>query len=294
MFNVSWPKDLAEANRAILEKFKGQNWDVLWIDKGLTIEPQTLEEVKNRASRCIIAGYSPDDMFGRHNQSRQFLRHLPLYDIYFTSKSYGVEELKILGSPRVMFFGEGFDPEIHQPMPVSSADRKVLGGPVGFIGAYEFDRAASMHSLATQGIPVRVWGPGWRKCRLKARNLWLEQKSLWAEQYALAVNAFDINLGFLRKINRDLQTTRSFEIPACGAFMLAERTDEHLARFAEGKEAEFFSSNEELLDKVRYYLAHDAERRRIGAAGRERCLKSGYSNHDRLREMLKEIDKLHL
>jgi hypothetical protein len=144
------------------------------------------------------------------------------------------------------------------------------------------------------GVKVRVWGPGWHRCRLRTKHLCLENRAVWGDQYALAINAFDINLCFLRKVNRDLQTTRSIEIPACGAFMLAERTDEHLALFAEGQEAEFFSSDEELLDKVRYYLAHDDQRRRIAAAGRERCLKSGYSNHHRMRQMLQEIEKLRL
>jgi spore maturation protein CgeB len=74
--------------------------------------------------------------------------------------------------------------------------------------------------------------------------------------------------------------------------MLAERTDEHRELFEEGKEAEFFGSNEEILNKVKYYLSHDDERKRIAHAGRERCLRSGYSYHDRLKEAINKIMSL--
>ena len=41
--------------------------------------------------------------------------------------------------------------------------------------------------------------------------------------------------------------------------------------------------------KSRCYLSHDEERQWISAAGRERCLRSGYSYHDRLRKILTQI-----
>lgn len=79
------------------------------------------------------------------------------------------------------------------------------------------------------------------------------------------------------------------EVLACGAFMLAERTNEHLRLFEEGKEAAYFGSDSELLEKVRYYLEHEEERKTIGPAGRKRCLDSGYSHHERLKYMLSAI-----
>ena len=178
-------------------------------------------------------------------------------------------------------------------MKISAEEKRRFGGPVGFIGDYEIERAQSMFFLAQHGVPIRIWGPHWnRKCQLSHPYLKIEGKPLWGDDYAKAICSFDINFAFLRKINRDLQTQRSIEIPACGGFMLAERTNEHLELFEEGKEAEFFSTKEELLEKVRYYLKHEEERKRIAQAGRERCLKSGYSNQERIKKMIGVIENL--
>jgi spore maturation protein CgeB len=43
---------------------------------------------------------------------------------------------------------------------------------------------------------------------------------------------------------------------------------------------------------VRFYLAHEVERKQIARAGRERCLRSGYSYQDRLAEILSSLSKL--
>jgi len=281
------PSDLASANYLICQLVKESHIDILWLDKAMTIKAESLRIVRQVSPKTVVAGYSPDDMAGKHNQSRAFLDGLPLYHVFFTTKSYGVKEIEALGVPRAIFIGNAYDPNMHRPVKISEEEEKRFGGPAGFIGDYEIERAQSMFFLAKHGIPVRIWGPNWdRECGLRHPNMRVEGRPLWGDDYVKAICSFDINLHFLRKINRDLQTTRSIEIPACGAFMLAERTDEHLKLFKEGEEAEFFSTNEELLKKVKYYLKYKEKREQIAQSGRERCLKSGYSNHDRIKQML--------
>ncbi|MBU0571107.1 MAG: glycosyltransferase [Candidatus Omnitrophica bacterium] len=283
------PVDLAGINSQILQYFKKNFYQVLWVDKGLTVNPKILKTVKKESPHTVIVGYSPDDMLNPDNQSHHFLGGLPFYDIYFTTKSYNVKELADIGCPKVVFVDNAYDPKTHRPMDIANVDMSKFGGPIGFVGEYERERAEALFYLAKKGISVRVWGAGWRRCKLSHPNLKLEGRFLLGEEYTKAICSFDINICFLRKINRDLQTTRSIEIPACGAFMLAERTCEHLSLFREDIEAVFFGNYEELLNKVQYYLTHDKERRLIAQAGYERCVSGGYSNKERLCKMIECI-----
>jgi len=93
----------------------------------------------------------------------------------------------------------------------------------------------------------------------------------------------------LRKICPDQHTTRTFEIPACGSLLLADRTQEHQDFFEEGKEAEFFDSPEELADKVRFYCTNEPARMAIAKAGYTRCVRGKYAYVDRLRSALDAI-----
>jgi len=74
--------------------------------------------------------------------------------------------------------------------------------------------------------------------------------------------------------------------------MLAERTRRHLELFEDGKEAIFFSSNEELLDLVKKYLSCEKGRKTIARAGREKILKSGREHKEQLKKMLSIIENL--
>src|SRR5262249_32064133 len=98
------------------------------------------------------------------------------------------------------------------------------------------------------------------------------------EEYVALFSTSTISLGFL--ILGDTQRTawplrqvrlREFEAPMSGAFYLTEWLDELEHHYVVGREIECFRSRDELVDKARYYVAHDAERERIRRAGLERA-----------------------
>jgi hypothetical protein len=286
LFMRGWRVPLPDVTRTaerIIEAARRRHWDIIWLEKALTVGPDIVRELRNVCPRARIVGFSPDDMCLRHNQSQQFLQSLSGYDWFITTKADTVPELAALGCSHVVAVGNGFDPEAFRPMTISSSDVERLGGDIGFVGTYERERAALVLRLAEAGLGVRVWGDGWRALASHPANLRIEHRPLDFADYAKACSAFKINLGFLRKLNRDQQTTRSVEIPACGGFMLAERTSEHLALFDEGTEAEFFADADELIAKSLRFLADDAGRAAIARRGHERCVSSGYSNAARLR-----------
>jgi spore maturation protein CgeB len=226
-------------------------------------------------------------MMNPRNQSAFYRACIPFYDLHVTTKSFNVRELLDAGARRAVMVDNGYAEGVHRPVQISAKERERFGGPLGCIAFWEADRERSLTFLAKRGLSVRVWGP-WPRRRYHP-NLRVEGVAAWAEDYPRAIAAFDINVAFLRKVNRDQQTTRSVEIPACGAFMLAERSEEHLRLFEEGKEAEFFGSDEELLEKSRFYLERPDARERIAAAGRARCVASGYGNRHRMSEVIGHV-----
>jgi spore maturation protein CgeB len=65
---------------------------------------------------------------------------------------------------------------------------------------------------------------------------------------------------------------RDFEVPMSGGFYMVEYLEEIEQFFVPDEEIVCFRDCDELVDKCRYYLANDAERRRIAEAGRRRAL----------------------
>ncbi|MAH84087.1 MAG: hypothetical protein CBB68_07050 [Rhodospirillaceae bacterium TMED8] len=295
-FKIGWKLgfqiDSENVNALLADRVRNFNPHIVWIEKGNMVKASTLALIKRERPAIIIAAYSEDDMFNRANRTHAFTAGLPYYDVVFTTKSYNMrsDELPALGARRCITVDKAFDPNHHMPIEITDAERLAYGADVGFIGTYAPERGRDLLYIAQQGFNVRVWGNGWASLNKIHPKLRVERRALVNTDvdlcYTKAIQATKINLGFLRKMNRDLQTDRSIEIPACGGFMLAEYSDEHARLFEEGFEAIYYRDKTELPKLLKYFLEHPLERKAIAQAGRSRCIDDGYSHANRLKFML--------
>ena len=86
-----------------------------------------------------------------------------------------------------------------------------------------------------------------------------------------------INLNVLRTQNKGSHNMRTFDIPACGGFMLHEYSDEVVDFFEPGKEMDTFKSAEECLDKIQYYLKNESVREKIALNGYNKVINSDFN-----------------
>ena len=282
-------------NREILERAARFSPDVVWIEKGTYVFPRTFHELR-RASGRLLVYHNTDDwkLSGLvHRLHWRFLRRtIADYDVHITSNLWNVDEFRKAGFARVLHMELAANPAVRDPGPIPADQRSLLGGPVGFIGHWEPVTERRILHLLRGGVSVKVYGGGWDDAQATTELAGAAQhRFVMGDEYARAIRSFDVNLGIVSKWNRNHTASRTFQIPALGAFLLHERNELVERYFREGVEAEFFESDDELLEKCRYYLAHPEERERIAAAGRRRCVESGYFELDRVREVLPAIEQ---
>ncbi|MDB5440506.1 MAG: hypothetical protein JWM33_2933 [Caulobacteraceae bacterium] len=301
-----------EINRSVVEAARAWKPDLVWAEKQEFLQTETLETLKAGGARLVH--YTPDPYFSLSWKRTGLMdRSMGMFDVLVYCKTYERAQYAALGRP-LIYMPLGYCDEVHRPLP---SDDPRWSCAVGFLGGWEPRRETMLHALAVAGMDLKIWGGYWD---FLADGRWsprrqiilsqlagadpfrfhrdpllaeaLQGEEVYADDYARAMTGSSIGEGFLRKVVPDQHTTRSFEIPACGSMLIADRTDEHRALFEEGHEAEFFGSAEEMVDKVSYYVAHEARRAAIAAAGHQRCIDGRYAYVYRLSDALGELEKL--
>jgi hypothetical protein len=283
--------------------------DLVWADKQEFLRIETLHELRKLGSRLLH--FTPDPYFTLTWKRTPLMDEaMGVFDVLVYCKSYERVDYEALNQ-QTIYMPLGYCDETHRPLQSSDPHWQCS---VGFLGGWDPRREQMLHGVAATGVDLKIWGGYWEFLKDGRTNLrrriilkqlagresfqihhdpelapCLKGGEVYGDDYARALSGARIGLGFLRKVCPDQHTTRSFEIPACGSMLLADRTDEHMGFFEEGREADFFDSKDEMLEKLNFYSANEAAREKIAAAGRQRCELSGYSYIERMREAINEI-----
>ena len=298
-------------NRAVLGAAATFRPQLVWAEKQDYLRPETVAALGAGGAQRLH--FTPDPYFWL-DWRRTALMDAAIgeFDVLVYCKTYERADYEAVGKP-LIYMPLGYCDETHRPMPSDNAE---FACAIGFLGGWEPRREHLLRALAEAGSDVKIRGGYWdflqdgrwtprrriilgrlaggarfriAKDELMARA-W-RGGEVYADDYARAVTAARIGVGFLRQAWPDQHTTRTFEIPACGSLLLADRTEEHQGFFEEGREAEFFDSADELVDKATFYAGHETECARLAAAGRDRCIRSGYAYIRRLADVLAAISR---
>jgi spore maturation protein CgeB len=293
-------------NSTILSAARQFKPAVVWADKQDCLRAETIEELRGLGAKTVH--FTPDPYFSLDwKRTRLMDEAMRTFDALVYCKSYEREQYEAIGKPTV-YMPLGYCDEVHRPLASEDARWRCA---IGFLGGWEPRRESLLHAVAAAGFDLKIWGKYWEFLRdgkwSPRRHMILHQLAgkdrfqfhrdellsrahqggeVYEDDYARALTGSRIGLGFVRKVCPDQHTTRTFEIPACGSLLLADRTQEHQQFFEEGKEAEFFSSCAELLDKLKFYCSNEAARKGVANRGYRRCKDGGYAYVCRLRTVL--------
>jgi len=265
-------RHIAQLNADLCRFADAQPFDWAFVTKGVHLYAQTVRHLRGRAKQGQILHLTIDSMF-TDNRSRHFFKAIPEYSAVMTDKGFEHAAYRDHGAGQVIPFTQPYGLRFDDLGAVAAARSTVPDSDVCFVGHCQPHYARALRAVAALGIDLKIWGPGWTE---HARsNAWarahVQSDGLWGAAYPAALSRAKIGLGLLSKRIPEQATTRSVEIPAAGALLLAERTAGHRALFREGHEAVFFSDLSEMTAKITDVLSDDKARRAIAAAGKARA-----------------------
>ena len=262
-----------------------KRFDLALVDSGELIGPALVDQLRSRAG--TVVNFNQDNPYVAKRRFRLLRKALPFYDLIVTSRDSSVQAARTAGARNVLRVTLAADEIVHRPRELSARDRAMFSSDVVFAGTWMQERGPFFRKLVECGVPLRIFGPRWNCSReFAVLKPYTYVAPLGDEEYVKAIAGAKIALGLVSKVNLDVHTTRSLEIPAIGTLFCAQRTPDHLALYRDGEEAVFWDSPEECA-RLCLALLRDPERiSRIASAGHRRAHLNRNFNEDLLTRLI--------
>lgn len=271
------------------------------------IKKNTLDKLKKLGITTL--GWFGDDHWRFDSYSKYYA---PYFFWIATTDPSAPEKYKKIGYPNAIYAPSAANTNIFKPV---SSKKKI---EVSFIGSRTKERAKVINIIIQSGLPLEVYGSGWSNGRVSEKELvriiseskisinlstpsfYIGIKSiarLFLKRYSFHRSVLHIKpdfWNFLRNL-REWQLkkipqikARIFEISACRTMLITQNIDYLKDHYKISEEIISYSDTSNLIEKIRYYLSHDAEREIIAQRGYERTIRD-HSYEKRFRDLFTKI-----
>ena len=199
------------------------------------------------------------------------------YDAFISNSAGGADTLCEMGARSVHVLYYGADPDVFSPVEI---EQNLDVFFYGHTREYREDWIDGMICYASEHLPEARFAVRGRKLGNVGRAVTLPYLSLRKlREYACRSK---INLCVTRKAHATVfasSSSRPFELASLGACIVSNPYLGIETWFEPGKEIVVVQDREEAVERYRWLLAHDSERRAIGSAARQRVLKEHTFRH---------------
>lgn len=260
------------------------------------IKPETIQKITQK-SGAITFNWFADDHWRFDNFSKYYA---PLFHFVGTTDLQAAEKYERIGYKNVIKTQWACNHFLYKPPASFSFKPSGYKHDATFVGQPHGGRRRAIKTILASGVDIKCYGTGWQSGRvdqgdmigifaesrvnlnltkgstghrfvdfakifLRKRSdgkIIIESPRLWAD-----------NLKSLLNRKREQIKGRNFEVPGCGGFLLTGDADNLRDYYEDGKEIVIFRDINDLIAKIKYYLAHEDERIAIAKAGYERTLR---------------------
>ena len=278
--------DEKRINKNLVKKIAKFKPDILLVNGGWTISPDTILEVRQE-SDIITVNWIADypQRFG------DYLKRGPYYDFFLTSGTDALEKYRGEGNINGSWLPFACDPDIQRKLDLTEKETEKYSCDICFVGTNYPERSKILEALTDYDLGI--WGIGWDKLpAAHPLKPYVRGGSVRPEEWVKIFNASKIalNISYSEDLAIDnkrfkMCNTRVFEILGCGAFQLMDAKEDAMELFKDREHMVFYRSVDELKSLVSEYLKNDKEREAIAAKGREEVL-SKHTYKDRIDQMM--------
>lgn len=198
------------------------------------------------------------------------------FDYFSTPDLHGETKYWEIGLPNAIYFPFGCNEQIFRKLDVPKKY------DVSFVGGWHPYREWLIERIRKAGISVEVAGYRWPKGEIDQEtmvglfnesriNLNLSNSASWDARYLASSPRAFINR-LRSKKNIEQMKARIFEVNGCGAFQLTYYVEGLAHCYDIDREIGVYADVDDLVEKVKFYLAHEELRESIATAAYKRTL----------------------